>query len=141
MWSLLFVEHVGNGLEELFQDAIHLVLHEKGNVDHVIEIANCASQHGEEREGIAQAGQEEVLGSHTYVQRAQTVLSNFQHGSMNKKVQQRKTRLGEIQTVTTPVYAYVAAVYDSSIASVAKGSVRFRDLSIIRGNFRHFQPW
>ena len=136
--SLLLMERVRNGLEELFQDGIHLVLYEKGNVDQVIEIAKYYSQHEQARKTIAHAGQEEVLEKHTYVHRAQAILSSLLDGHMNKKVQQRQTRLGEILSVMAPVYAYVAALYDSYVGAVEHDSVQQKELAVIRDKFREF---
>jgi len=136
--SLLLMERVGNGLEELFQDGIHLVLYEKGNVDQVIEMAKYYSQYDQERETIALAGQKEVLDQHTYTHRAQTILNDLLAGDMNRKVQQRKAKIEEILYLITRVYEYVSALYDSHTGLVSQDSVQFRELSVIRDKFKSF---
>lgn len=134
--SLLLMEHCGNGLEELFQDGVHLILYEKGNVDQVIEIAEYYSRYDHKRESIALAGQANVLSKHTYTHRAQTILDDLLTGDMNRRVQQRKAKLGEILFVLARVYEYVSALYDSHTRCVSHDSDQFRSLSVIRNKFQ-----
>ncbi len=133
--SLLLMERCSNGLEELFHDGVHLILYEKGNVSQVIEIAEYYSRHDLERESIALAGQTEVLNKHTYTHRAQTILNDLLTGDMNKRVGQRKAKLGEILFLLARVYQYVSALYDSHTRCVSQDSNQFRDLSVIRNKF------
>ncbi len=139
--SLLLMEHVGNGLLELFQDGVHLVLYEKGNVNQVVDLARYYSQHDKEREAIALAGQKEVREKHTYLHRAQTILSDFLAENSQEKIQQRKAKLEEIRYLLTRVYEYVSALYDSQTFCVSPNSILFRDLSAIRDKFRSLPPY
>ncbi len=134
--SLLLMEHVGNGLQELFQDRVHCVLYEKGNVDQVIELANYYASHDQEREAIALAGQKRVLDKHTYVHRAQAILSDLLAGDAHEKIQKRKAKLEEIRNLLIPVYEYISALYDSYTQCVSQDSIQFRDLSTIRDKFK-----
>ncbi len=139
--SLLLMEHVGNGLEELFQDRVHLVLYEKGNVEQVIEVANYYATHDHERETIARAGQQEVREKHTYVHRAQSILSDLFVEEMDRKIQQRRAKLAEIRFVLSRVFEYVSALYDSHVSRVVQGSRHFRELSAIRDKFRSWPQY
>ena len=139
--SLLLMERVGNGLEELFQDEVHLVLYEKGNVDQVIELADYYATHDHERETITRAGQQEVRDKHTYVHRAQAILSDLFAGEVDRKIQQRRARLEEIRFVLSRVFEYVSALYDSQVSRVAQDSMHFRDLSVIRDKFRSWPQY
>ncbi len=139
--SLLLMEDIGNGLQELFQDGVHLVLYEKGNVDQVIELAKYYSQHDQERETIALAGQQEVQEKHTYIHRAQSILSDLLAESSQGKILQRRAKLEEIRYLLTRVYEYVSALYDSQAFCVSPNSIEFRDLLAIRDKFRTLPPY
>ncbi len=134
--SLLLMERIGNGLEELFQDKIHLVLYEKGNVDQVVDLARYYSQHSQERETIARRGQKEVLEKHTYVHRAQRIMAEILAKDTKQKIEQRLARLGEIRSVLTQVNAYVSALYESYVQYVTPEYKRFRELITIRDKYR-----
>ena len=134
--SLLLMEHVGNGLQELFQDEVHFVLYEKGNVDQVIELANYYVSHDQERETIALTGQKEVLEKHTYVHRAQAILSDLLAGDIHQKIQRRRAKLEEIRNLLVRVYEYLSALYDSHVQYVSQDSIQFRELSAIRDRFK-----
>lgn len=60
------------GLEDLFEDGKHLVIYR--NDEDIIGLIQHYLDHPEERERIAQAGQELVLSKHTYAQRLDIIL-------------------------------------------------------------------
>ena len=110
--SLLVMERVGNGLEELFQDGIHCVLYEKNNVEQIIQIVNYYDSHEEECAAIADVGYSEVQAKHTGVHRAQTVLDRLALMDCQSVLRQRKSQQGEILYLLAPVYEYAASCYE-----------------------------
>ena len=110
--GLLVMEHVGNGLEDLFQDQSHCVLYEKGNVKEVVRIAQYYMSHREEREEIASRGRAEVLSKHTGVRRVEAIMEMVSSIDWRTVLQQRRARQGEIQYLLAPVYDYVASCYE-----------------------------
>ncbi len=75
---LLLTDRICNGLEELFIDKKHLVIYD--SYEDLVEKAHYYLKHPEERNAIAQKGQEEVWKKHSYRYRARhlikTVLKN-----------------------------------------------------------------
>lgn len=70
--SLLVTDSApGSGLEELFKDKQHLVIYNDENLEETI---SHYLENESERERIARAGRKEVLASHTYEHRAQSML-------------------------------------------------------------------
>ena len=112
--SLLVMERVGNGLEELFQDGTHCVFYEKGNIDQIIQIANYYDSHEEERVAIADLGCSEVQAKHTGVHRAQTILDKLALLDCRNILHQRKSQQEEILYLLAPVYDYVASCYEQA---------------------------
>ncbi len=67
--SFLLTDHPRNaGMEELFQDGVHLGIYEEDKL--LVEKAQWYLEHPGEREKIAAKGREEVLNHHTYRHRA-----------------------------------------------------------------------
>jgi Glycosyl transferases group 1 len=72
---LLLTERTSNGLLELFEDEVHLVTYEKGNVDEAAEkIHRYLSNHSLLR-SVAEAGRSEVLEKHLPIHRAQAIIN------------------------------------------------------------------
>ncbi|WP_447968269.1 glycosyltransferase family protein [Nitrospira sp. M1] len=115
--ALLLMERVGNGLKDLFQDRVHCVLYEKGNIEQIIEIAEYYMLHEDERIKIAALGRSEVLSKHTGVHRAQTILDMLAAIDRQAVLQQRRARQGEILFLLAPVYEYAASRYVESATS------------------------
>lgn len=71
---LLLTERTSNGLLDLFEDTVHLVTYEKGNVDEAAEkIHHYLNNHSLLR-AIAAEGRAEVLRKHLPIHRAQTII-------------------------------------------------------------------
>jgi len=70
--ALLITETISNGQREFFQEGVHIVEYKNetdlfGRIDYYLK-------NEKEREGIARAGQQLVLGEHTYKQRSKFVI-------------------------------------------------------------------
>ncbi|MBI5741870.1 MAG: glycosyltransferase [Nitrospirae bacterium] len=82
--SLLLTNRLGrdSGLEDLFKDRQHLVLYD--NQEDLAGLVRYYLEHEDEREKIALAGYNEVLGKHTYDRRVEdiirTVLNDISRG-------------------------------------------------------------
>lgn len=109
--SLLLMEKVGNGLEELFQDRVHLALYDKGNVDQIIELTHYYLEHASEREEVASRGREAVLSAHTSAHRAEAILNLLHTCEVNELVKRRKSCLLEIEAHLALAYDYAAIAY------------------------------
>lgn len=68
---LVFTDRVGNGLLDLFQDRVHLVIYDESNLERLVDYY---LRHGAEREAIARRGREEVHAKHTYAHRVRFIL-------------------------------------------------------------------
>ncbi len=112
--SLLVMEQVGNGLEDLFEDKVHCVLYEKGNVEQILQLVRYYTLHEKERENIASQGCNEVFAHHTAVHRAQTILDTLESIDWDEVLHLRKSRQGEILSLLAPVYEYAASCYENS---------------------------
>ncbi|MBW2121472.1 MAG: glycosyltransferase [Deltaproteobacteria bacterium] len=73
--SLLLTDRArGSGLEDLFQDRVHLVIYEDESLE---DIAGYYLDHEEEREAIAARGRREVLMRHTYDHRVREIINRL----------------------------------------------------------------
>ena len=135
--SLLLMEHVGNGLEDLFQDKVHCMFYEKGNIEQIIQIAEYYTSHSEEREGIAARGRSEVLAKHTGVHRAQTILDTLASLDSQAVLHQRQARQGEILYLLAPVYEYVASCYEKATQQSPHNIPMIRQKRAVAERFRH----
>ena len=95
--GMLLTDNVGNGLEELFTDGVHVVLYEKGDVQDAINKARYFLQHETERQRIANAGNLAVASRHTAMQRTQIVHATIQRfvNESPKKLKQRVKSMDE----------------------------------------------
>lgn len=109
--SLLLMERVGNGLDELFQDGVHLVLYDKGSVEQVVELTRYYVEHQQERETIAACGREAVLRAHTSRFRAETLLALLRSLNLSEMIRRRKAALPAIRVLLAAVYEYTAQGY------------------------------
>jgi hypothetical protein len=109
--SLLLMERVGNGLEDLFQDRMHLVLYDKGNVEQVVELTRYYAEHEAEREAIAAHGREAVLKAHTSRFRAETLLARLRSLDLSEMIRRRKAARPEIRFLLGAIYEYTAQEY------------------------------
>jgi hypothetical protein len=109
--SLLLMERVGNGLEDLFQDRMHLVLYDKGNVEQVVELTRYYAEHEAEREAIAAHGREAVLKAHTSRFRAETLLARLRSLDVTEMIRRRKAARPEIRFLLGAIYEYTAQEY------------------------------
>ncbi|GJL53160.1 MAG: hypothetical protein NPIRA02_02920 [Nitrospirales bacterium] len=136
--ALLLMERVGNGLEDLFQDRVHCVLYEKGNIEQIIQIAEYYMLHEDERIKIAALGRSEVLAKHTGVHRAQTILNTLAAIDGQTILQRRRARQDEILFLLAPVYEYAASCYDESATSrFLNNQSMARHASAVAEKFRH----
>lgn len=135
--SLLVMERVGNGLEDLFTDKIHCVLYEKGNIEQIIQIAEYYTSHEEDREAIAFEGRSEVLTKHTGVHRAQTILDTLASIDFHSVLRQRRAHQGEILYLLASVYEYVATCYENAKCHSPDNLARGRQRMAVAEKFRH----
>ncbi len=70
--ALLVTERIQNGLFDLFEDRVHLVSYD--GVKELEEMVRYYLKNDEERQKIANAGQQEVMAKHTNLDRANTIL-------------------------------------------------------------------
>jgi hypothetical protein len=71
---LLLTERSGNGLFDLFDDGVHLVTYERGNVEEAADKIRFYLAHPDEAQRIARAGRERVLALHRPEHRAKRLL-------------------------------------------------------------------
>ncbi len=135
--SLLLMEHIGNGLEDLFQDKTHCVFYEKGNIEQIVQIAEYYMSHEEERDGIASCGRSEVLAKHVGVHRAQTILDTLASIDSQAVLHQRHARQGEILYLIAPVYEYVASCYEKARQRYSDSASMDRQRLAVAEKFRH----
>jgi hypothetical protein len=133
--SLLLMESVGNGLSELFQDRVHLVLYEKGNVDQIVDLTRHYVEHGDDRETIAAEGRKVVLNAHTSLHRAQTALDLVAKAEVNRSVSQRSFKLLEVQAHLSLVYEEAAACYAEAACRHEIGSPTRHRMNWVRDTF------
>jgi glycosyltransferase involved in cell wall biosynthesis len=69
-------------IEEMFEDGKHLVLYR--SLDEMVDKAKYYLAHDSEREKIAQAGYEEVMKNHTFVNRVQKMVETVREGQLCK---------------------------------------------------------
>ena len=80
--ALLLTEDTGNGQRELFSPGVHLdIYRDKTELFHKIDYYLA---HEDERKGIAEAGQREVLTRHRYTDRARTITNVIQHHPLQR---------------------------------------------------------
>ena len=84
--GLLLTDSVGNGLEDMFSDGIHLVLYEKGNVSDAVNKATFYLANERTRQHIALAGHLKTVNGHTAIVRMLTVHKVFQNLLAGRKV-------------------------------------------------------
>lgn len=109
--ALLLTERVGNGFSDLFQDRTHCALYDKGNVDQIIEITEYYRTHRAEREAVARRGYEAVMGAHTSLHRAQTLLETLARQPLHEFVGKRLARQMPIRWSMASVYESAARAY------------------------------
>ncbi len=71
--SLLLTDNA-EGLADFFEDRRHLVVYTDANIE---ELAAYYLSHDEERESIAKAGRDMVLGEHTYAHRSEQIVARM----------------------------------------------------------------
>jgi 2-polyprenyl-3-methyl-5-hydroxy-6-metoxy-1,4-benzoquinol methylase len=87
-----------NGQAELFQDGVHLATYH--DADELFEKLWYFLQHEQERDRIARAGREAVVGAHTYLHRMQTILNVVAARPIRSKVDLHRTPLDAIKDRT-----------------------------------------
>lgn len=115
--AMLVTERVGNGFSDLFQDRVHCVVYEKGNVDQIVEIAQYYGERPLEREAIAHQGHQTVLAHHTSHRRAEALLSLIARSDVSSMVNKRLARQAVIQ-------GSMAQVFDVAMQSYLKAASR-----------------
>lgn len=117
--TLLLMEQVGNGLTDLFQNGIHLVLYDKGNIDQIVELSEHYLVHDADRAAIAERGREIVVRNHTSRHRAQQILELIASHDLHCMISKRKSRLIEIEHQLARVYQHAADRYYRAATSYA----------------------
>lgn len=113
--GLLLTDDVENGLEEMFNNGIHLILYEKGNVFDAMEKANYYLTHEEERKNIAMAGHLETVRRHTAQTRMISINIVFQRLLGNKAVDNCAARRNALKKT----YSALARKYSGSFGDKA----------------------
>jgi len=72
---LILTDQINNGLEELFVNKKHFVIY--NGYEDLAGQARYYLEHPEERNAIAQKGQEEVWKKHTYLHRARHLIETI----------------------------------------------------------------
>ena len=112
--SLLLMERVGNGLEQLFQAGTHCAMYEKDDISQIVELARYYLEHDDERETLAWQGYREVSMHHQAIHRAQTICETFAGMDQQSVIATRRAQQGEILYLLAAVYSYVGTCYANS---------------------------
>lgn len=104
--GMLLTDSVGNGLEEMFANGVHLVTYEKGNAGDAVCKARYFLAHEQERQQIASAGHLETVSRHSAQARILTVNKVFQ-----KLLTHYEARLTARVSALRKTYAVLASGY------------------------------
>ena len=72
--TMLLTDKITNGLQNILKDKMHLVMYDENNLE---ELAAFYLNNNDKREQIALSGYNEVTAKHTFINRAQEILSKI----------------------------------------------------------------
>ncbi len=134
--AVLLTERIGNGLSELFQEGVHYVGYDRGQVDQIVEAVAAYRDRPTEGEAIAEAGYRRVMEAHTSRHRAERILEVLARCDVSSMVASRRHRLLDVQGCLITVYDMAWRRYLQGAMVYEPGTPGFVQLSGVAGQYR-----
>ena len=114
--ALLVTQRIDAGIRDLFEEGKHFVFHDIYNAGNVVR---HYLTHAEERETIARAGKEKVIGENTYGIRVEHVLSTVRNLTSYREARKQKYSSYKICVQESLVYSHRSfGLYDKAKKSL-----------------------